>query len=381
MQSISDQWTHSLRWSSMPHPTDTRSSDSHGNSMRCTCRYSINHRSRRTDRRSASFSSFRWASIHSKAHWTSSRCSVQQSESYPHTLALGVVIDQAGKWQEHLERVRPTLATTRHLTLKIESDDYELPMVDSLLDPGCFSQLTKLTLYDRFTHVDGVSNFYCGLVAERDRLFKCLESLSQLRSLCFRLTLGEDLQDHEEYIDFYRRLHQFLVSKRTLRTFKFPVHRLNDQTLDYLLQSPTCTIDSMCIALYDHMPVLLRPVDKLTICFMVQGPLDTFLRSLCNVKHIRLKQIPEKDSLPLISCANQATSISINFGHMVHFRCKDLMALCVEQLNLNRTVSYLYNYQFGYDEGPSFAIVDQCIQSHPSIQNKSTWYWDRIYIL
>ncbi|GAM26471.1 hypothetical protein SAMD00019534_096460 [Acytostelium subglobosum LB1] len=251
-------------------------------------------------------------------------------------------------------------------------------MVDSLLDAGCFSQLTKLTLYDRFATVDEVSNFYCGLVAEGDRLFRCLESLSHLRSLCFRLTLGVDLQDQEEYIDFYRCLHQFLVSNRTLRTFKFPEHSLNDQTLDYLLQSPTCTIDSLCIDLYDHMPVLLRPLEKLNISLSGEGPLDTFLRSLCNVRHIRLQQIPNKLLIPLISCANQATSISINFGHFVDCEWKDLTALYVEQLNLNRTVSYLYNIQFDDDEdmdisqSPSFAIVDQCIQSHPSIQNKST---------
>ncbi|GAM22763.1 hypothetical protein SAMD00019534_059380 [Acytostelium subglobosum LB1] len=308
-----------------------------------------------------------------------------------HTLGLSIDLDEPNQWQHDLDRIKPVFTNTQILTLRLTVEYIDQQFVDTLLFKDNFlDNITKLKLIDEYYHDFGCSDFACALVLQHRALFNGLPSLSNLRSLSIYLPgMSEGLRSLDEGMNFFESLHQYLVNNgHLLKTFKFPKHSLNPGTLDYLCKSPNHSIMKLSIFFEDHIPMVIRPFKHMAIAIsnsFTSHSLDDLIRSKNNfVQHIKFVDfLPSYFSISPLIGSLTSTSLSLNFEVLIRDDRDDIVPMFIEQLSINKDIIYIYhiipdNYAFcDIQSYPKFQLLDKCIQSHPTIQNKSSWYWDR----
>eukprot|EP01133_Synstelium_polycarpum_P007773 gene7773-9118_t len=207
-------------------------------------------------------------------------------------------------------------------------DDFEedYDHLDRFIFNSAFINVTKLRIIDQDqgnhdTHITS-------LIILHPTLYQKLKEKLALRS--FTLFLAP-ITEHIEYFsggsEYLESLHDFIVNHKTLRTFRYlgGECKLQNSTLQYLLQSEECAISKMSLAFSEKIHIVTRRLEQLTIRTTDFQPLtrDSRLRdlmpfysSLNHVAHIRVYNEISSQShildLRLIGLAISAKSITID---------------------------------------------------------------------
>ncbi|GAM17798.1 hypothetical protein SAMD00019534_009730 [Acytostelium subglobosum LB1] len=217
-----------------------------------------------------------------------------------------------------------------------------------------------------------------------------INSCIQLQSLVLKLDFIDVDLEQEDWIVFHDQMLQYIKSTPTLTTFKYS-GLITLDLLTHLLQSPECRVTNVSFdtnnpdLLDQTIPLVTRTnIHRLTFdtfnCHGDRPPTQhykEFATSLNLVKHIKTRSKVPLMTI-LIGCNTQSISISMNLIAIILGQVRHPL---IQELSSNSTLLFLYNItdnpnDSNYHMGAG-ASLQAVIDKHPTLINKSTWFWNR----